>query len=75
MKFYQLHRTCEAGTSAGYEYFTSRREAKRALAVWRRNSPGDVQDQQGDIEPIEIEPTRAGIVHALNRYANHEDNG
>jgi len=46
MKLYQLHRTHDAGESAGYEYFTARRGAERALAVWRRNSPGDVQDQQ-----------------------------
>jgi hypothetical protein len=75
MKFYQLHRICEGGTSAGYEYFASRREAEKALNVWRKNSPGDVIDQQGDIELIDVEPTRVGILHALNRYANHADNG
>jgi hypothetical protein len=66
MKFYQLHLTHDAGESAGYRYFTSEREAKSALATWRKNSPGDVHDQDGEITPIEIEPTKTGIVAALN---------
>jgi hypothetical protein len=75
MKFYQLRLTHEAGESAGYQYFTNRREAKTALAAWCKNSPGDVQDQQGEIAAIEIKPTKAGICRALNRYAAHADNG
>lgn len=75
MRFYQLHRTHEAGVSAGYSYYASKREAQSALATWRKNSPGDVQDQTGTIEPIEVTPTRAGILAALNRYAGHADNG
>jgi hypothetical protein len=75
VKFYKLHRTHEAGISAGLEYFTSRRAAESALSIWRRNSPGDVEDQTGEIEVIEVEPTRAGILSALNKYANHADNG
>lgn len=75
MKFYQLHLTHEAGTSVGFRWFTSKREAESHLANWRRNSPGDVQDQTGEITPVNIEPTRAGILKALNRYANHPDNG
>jgi hypothetical protein len=75
MKFYQLHRTHEAGESAGYEYFTGKREAESALATWRRNRPGPDQDHQGTITPIEIEPTKPGILRALNRYAAHADNG
>jgi hypothetical protein len=75
MKFYQLHRTHEAGISAGYGYFTNKREAEQALTVWRKNSPGDVQDQDGEIAEIQIEPTKDGILRALNRYAAHADNG
>jgi len=75
MKLYQLHLTHEAGESAGYRYFTNKREAQSALATWRKNSPGDVLDQTGTIEPIEIDPTRRGICAALNAYANHADNG
>jgi hypothetical protein len=75
MRFYQLSLTHEAGISAGHQYFTSKREAEAALATWRKNSPGDVQDQTGTIEPIEIKPTKAGICRALNRYAGHADNG
>lgn len=75
MRFYRLHRTCEAGVSAGYDYFTNKRDAESALSYWRKNSPGADQDQQGEIDTIEIEPTRSGILAALNRYAAHADNG
>jgi len=75
MKIYQLHRTHEAGVSAGYSYFTSRRAAQQALSIWRRNSAGDVEDQMGTIEQIEVAPGRHGIVEALNRYGGHPDNG
>jgi hydrogenase maturation factor len=75
MKLYQLHRTHDAGESVGYEYFTARRGAERALATWRRNSPGDVQDQQGSIAIVMVDPTKVGICAALNRYAAHADNG
>jgi hypothetical protein len=75
MKFYQLHLTHEAGQCAGFEFFTSKREARSALAIWRKNSPGDVQDQDGTIVQIEIKPTRSGILDALNHFASHADNG
>jgi len=75
MRFYQVHMTHEAGTSVGYRWFTNRREAESHAANWRKTSPGDVIDQQAEIKPVEIEPTRTGILDALRRFANHPDNG
>jgi hypothetical protein len=74
MKIYQLHRTHSAGESAGYEYFASRREAEKAASDWRR-SDDSLLGHASTIEQIEVEPTRRGILRALNRYANHADNG
>lgn len=74
MKFYQVHRTCEAGTSAGYEYHGSKREADKAANAWIRN--GSETDEHGaNVTVIDVAPTRAGILAALNRYAEHADNG
>jgi hypothetical protein len=74
MRFYRVHYTYDAGVSGGFTYFTSKREAekhKRELnkAALVENGDG------GEIEVIEIEPTRGGILRALNLYAAHADNG
>jgi len=74
MKFYQLHRTHSAGESGGYEYFGSRRDAEKAARSWRR-SDDSLLEHGTEIKLIEVLPTRAGILRALNRYASHEDNG
>lgn len=74
MTFYQLHRTHSAGESAGYEYFTSLKDAERAAAAWRR-SDDSLLEHGTAIDKIEVKPTKAGILRALNRYANHCDNG
>lgn len=75
MRFYQLHRLHEAGESAGYEYFSSKDDAQKAARTWRANNPGPDDDHESEITPIEVEPTKAGILAALNRYAKHPDNG
>ncbi|WP_166306415.1 hypothetical protein [Bradyrhizobium sp. 2S1] len=64
MRFYQVHRLAEGGQSAGYEYFTSKRAADRAVSDWR----DDDLEQIANVEPIDITPTRAGILLALNTY-------
>jgi hypothetical protein len=74
MKLYQLHRTHEAGSSAGFEYFASKREAEKAVRDWRNQVNDPVLDG-ATVQEIEVEPTRAGILSALNRYAGHPNNG
>lgn len=71
MKFYKLHRTTDAGSSAGYEFYTNKREAEKAAQEWRTEYP----DERATVEEITIQPTRAGILGALNRFASHPDNG
>lgn len=71
--FYRLHRTYEAGTSAGYEYFWGKGTAEKAMRQWLDR---DYElEHDAEIEVIEVEPTKAGIMFALNKYANHADNG
>ena len=71
MRFYSVHRTCEGGCSAGYEFVTSRREADKAAAQWRKDNP----DENATVEVIDIEPTKSGILRALNLHAGHPNNG
>ena len=73
MKFYRVHVLCEAGTSAGYEFFTSKAKAEAAMREW--TAPPAREDDVAELEEIEIEPTKSGILRALNTYANHENNG
>ena len=68
-----MHRTYEAGTSAGYEFFSNRRDAEKARTEWR--GLGAELEHAADIERIDIEPTKAGILAALNRFGAHADNG
>lgn len=76
MKFYQLHKIHEAGTSAGFEYFTNKKEAQRAVIDWLGDTEESVCDAEGSvILEIEIEPTKQGVLSALNRWAKHPDNG
>ncbi len=72
MKLYRLHLHVEMGCSGGFEFFTSRREAeRRKRELDAQNDPVDA----AEIDEIEITPTKSGILAALNRYADHPDNG
>jgi hypothetical protein len=73
MKFYRVHVTVECGVSTGYEYFTSKYGAARAVREWEIHRGEETGS--AEIEVIEIAPTKAGILHALNAYAAHADNG
>jgi hypothetical protein len=71
MKFYRLHLLHNYGESAGYQWFTVHTDAEKAKASWC-----DTEDKDtGEIEPIAITPTKAGLLAALNHYASHCDNG
>jgi hypothetical protein len=63
----------------GYEWFTSRVEARRATTVWKRDQreadklAGEYNKDAGvDVEVIEITPTKKGILAALNEHARHD---
>jgi len=71
MLFYHTTRTCEGGNSASSEWFTNKREAERAAAQWVRENP----DEWARICEYEVEPTKQGILRALNIHASHPDNG
>jgi hypothetical protein len=57
------------GESVGFGYFINRETAERAARHYRDN------EKVAEIEVIDIEPTKAGILRALQQYAGHADNG
>jgi hypothetical protein len=76
MKFYRLHMSAGPDGSAGYQFFTSMSAAEKAKRDHVKALKYDNEETDNvDIEPIEIKPTKAGILAALNRYAKHPDNG
>ena len=60
-----------SGQSAGFEFFKSKRDAQRKVS----NPEVLIDLIPGPIIPIDVEPTKAGFLHALNRLAGHPDNG
>lgn len=60
MRFYRVHSYDEKNGSFGFLWYTNRREAEK---------PGE------PIEAVNIVPTKAGILRALQVYASHPDNG
>ena len=67
MRFYRLHHYDTAEGSQGFEFFTSKQEAAEACRACAFDG--------NEIEVIEIEPTKAGILKALRQFAQHPDNG
>ena len=59
--------------SQGYSFHSSKAKAKAAAAEFNRREKYNECDFIA--EPIDVEPTRAGILAALNRHASHNDNG
>jgi hypothetical protein len=71
MKFYRVHARIDNGSSAGFEFFRTKKEAlvkMRELTI-----PGDIDTPE--LEEITVTPTKAGILRILNNLADHADNG
>lgn len=81
MKFFRVHLCDTDEGSAGYRYETNEPAARRIVAEFKRDLKARVRmserpaESSCDIDTIEIEPNKAGILKALNRYAGHPNNG
>lgn len=77
MKIYQVSyrgRGITEGEHRGYDYVSSKEEAKRLLR--KNTSPECGPDDIGaPIRVINIEINKRGILSALNQYGGHPDNG
>jgi hypothetical protein len=63
MRFYRVTYCVDHGSSAGYSWHTSRREASTEATKYWHDHP---EDGRPKIQPIDVEPTKAGILAALN---------
>lgn len=71
MKIYRWHLIGDGGNSAGYAFAGSKAEAARMRAEQRRNG------LEPDLVPkaMEVPTNKAGLLHWLNAWAAHPDNG
>lgn len=76
MKLYRVDYRHECNTSFGFTYHGSRKEARKVLREAVKKGTADPVEYGGsDIEQIIVQPTKRGILAALNKYAGHPDNG
>ena len=75
MRIYVLDKRAEAGTSFGYEFFTSKREAVKAFREWMGTEEEGVLDRETTkIAQYDIELTKEGVLRALRLLATHPNN-
>ncbi len=77
MRLYRNHYYDATEGSYGFAWFSSK---AKAVSAWNRDKKLDPNlelDFAGPCraEPIEVSPTRAGIIRALNQFGSHADNG
>lgn len=73
MRFYKVSlQTVEAG-DLGAEWYTDLKTAKRSADDFERFNAED--DPEAVVTPVDIQPTKAGILAALKMHATHPDNG
>lgn len=68
MRFYRLEARDLRGRCLGYTWSSSKRALFARRAELRRAG------QVVTLELVELEPSRSGILRALNLYASHPDN-
>ncbi len=67
MRVYQVHLLKADNGSRGYSYHVNKRDALRSSKKYGK--------PYGEINEIDVEISKPGILHALNTYAGHADNG
>lgn len=67
--------TCVRDGHCGYEFFTSKGLAQRALAMWKRECAADGDIGDGTIDEAQTPKTKAEMMALLRRWGGHCDNG
>jgi hypothetical protein len=79
MRFYRVSYTQDGGNSGGYSWHTSRTQAERASRDAFKEDPKEYtygpEKIPPKVEPIDVRPTKEGILDALCHYASHPNNG
>lgn len=76
MKIYKVSYDGDPDGQKGFEFVASMELARKLARAWEKQekSPG-IGDHRGEIELLEISPTKRGILKALNKHGSHPDNG
>jgi hypothetical protein len=69
MKLYRVSYRDQFAEHKGYEYFSNKKDALKADNTNKENSTRD------DVEEIEINLSKKGVIFAFNQWASHPDNG
>lgn len=69
---YRVHYNDDADGSAGFAYFTVKREAENAARAWHNESP---ETRLVEIEAEKTPKTRKAVVNLLRLWGSHSDNG
>jgi hypothetical protein len=75
MKIYRVHKYTHSDSSDGFEFYKSKAQAKKALAVFKRITGDDFDEQLSGIEFIKVEMSANGIVELLRQVASKAQNG
>lgn len=79
MKVYRIAISIDHGSSGGFKFFSSKREAAR----WRREKKKQIKEdpasyqfaELGETKCLEIGKRKSDVISFLNIYAGHPDNG
>lgn len=71
MKIYRISLECSGDEHGGYEFFTSKKKARKAL----KEAAHSELFHAKEIDVLEIKLTKDEIMRLLGRWASHPDNG
>lgn len=76
MRLYRVHFRCDGGSSAGYEFFTNNEEARRRAREHNRDLTKEQrQVDYAEVDYVEFDLSKQGVLTLLNRVASSPNNG
>jgi len=74
MKIYRTGFYSNQENSQGFEFFTSKTKAEKALNDWKKNL-GDDFDERSSVDVFDTSISAKGIIDILNQVASQPQNG
>lgn len=74
MKIYKVSFNDEMNESHGYSFFSSKKEAEKAIKIFDRESNSE-EESNCEITEIITEISGKAIIELLNQHGDHPDNG
>lgn len=76
MRFYKVTTQNTIDRSCGFQFFTNVADVNSCVKEWEtRGHDEEYNSHYTQVEVINIEPTKTGILKALRDHAMHPDNG